>query len=195
MNTYQLNAEGYADPTVGAAFANIAKEKRKSIPPAPVSVPPAFLRSDTAGRVVPVKTVKLSNCGITWNKRLSKILKVPGEIILCTYSLVNLPFLTRVFSQRSTGVTIITHERYSDMAKRLKEAHPDLKVYVSPYVHAKLLLADPRLVWVSSENLGHNKNSFDCSIGLESLAAYVHYKAQVDRLLRNASTVEITSCS
>lgn len=57
--------------------------------------------------------------------------------------------------------------------------------------HAKLALIGPETVWLSSENLGKKKNTFDASIGIHSKEAYDHYHVQIESLLRSRDTTEI----
>ena len=149
-----------------------------------------MLKTDTSGTVVNAD-IKLSNYATTWNTRLAKIMSQPGDIIVCTFSISDLPYICRILAKHSNGVTILAHERYAYQAKLLKKWYPEIRIYVSPYAHAKLVLQEPGLVWLSSENLGHTKKSFDASICIENEEVYSHYLSQVDRLLRNQETIEI----
>ena len=148
------------------------------------------LKTDTAGPVINTN-VKLSNYGVTWNTRFEQIYRDPGEVIICTFSLSNLSFVSRTLSRRSHNVTIIAHDSYRKQAQMVKNWYPDVDIYVSPYSHAKMLLAEPATVYVSSENLGHKKKSFDASICMESEEIYQHYRAQVERLINNPETERI----
>lgn len=148
------------------------------------------LRSDTAGPVVKAD-VKLSNYGVTWNTRLEQLSRDPAEVIICTFSLANMQFISKVLNRRSQGVTIVAHDSYRRIAEKIKQWYPNVEIYVSPYSHAKLMLAEPETVYVSSENLGHTKKSFDASIGIESPEVYQHYRSQVERLIQNPYTERI----
>ena len=90
-------------------------------------------------------------------------------------------------------MTIIVNSKYAFTAQKYKNWYPKIDMYISPYAHAKLVLAEPDIVYLSSENLGNNPGSFDAPIGLESVEAYEHYKSQVDRLLRKSDTEKLES--
>jgi len=150
------------------------------------------MKTDTAGVVVDGK-MKLSNFGVTWNTRLHRLLKQEGNITICTHSIANMAFLTRLLRVRSENVTIIVNSKYAFTAQKYKNWYPKIDMYISPYAHAKLVLAEPDIVYLSSENLGNNPGSFDATIGLESVEAYEHYKSQVDRLLRKSDTEKLES--
>jgi len=150
------------------------------------------MKTDTAGTVIEAK-IKLSNFGVTWNTRLQKLLKQDGNITFCTYSIANMPFVTRLLQTRSENVTIIMNSRYAYLAQKYKNWYPQVEMYISPDVHAKLVIAEPNIVYLSSENLGNNPGSFDATIGVESEEAYEHYKSQVDRVLRRNNTMKIES--
>ena len=150
------------------------------------------MKTDTAGVVVDGK-MKLSNFGVTWNTRLHRLLKQEGNITICTHSIANMAFLTRLLRVRSENVTIIVNSKYAYTAQKYKNWYPKIDMYISPYAHAKLVLAEPDIVYLSSENLGNNPGSFDATIGLESAEAYEHYKSQVDRLLRKSDTEKLES--
>ena len=149
-------------------------------------------KSDCSGLAL-TADIKLSNAGTTWNTRLDPIDKHDRLVTLVTYSLCDFPHLSRIASKRpdGAGIRIICNNRYELNAIRLKRQFPALQIYVSPHAHAKLTLIAPDTVWVSSENLGHKKKSFDASIGIESEEAYQHYLTQVESLLRSGVTKEI----
>ena len=149
-------------------------------------------KTDCGGTAMTVD-VKLSNKATTWNTRLSQIGRHNHEIIIVTFSLFDFEYISKIVSkrERGMGITIICNSKYEANAYCLKREFPDLKIYVSPYAHAKLALIEPETVWLSSENLGRKKNTFDASIGIHSREAYGHYHAQIESLLRSRDTREI----
>ena len=149
-------------------------------------------KTDCGGAAM-TTNVKLSNKCTTWNTRLQHIGKHDNEVILVTFSICNHEYISKLISkrERGAGITIICHSKYEVNAYHLKRAFPDLKIYVKPYVHAKLALIGPDTVWLSSENLGRKHNTFDASIGIQDTAAFDHYHAQIESLLRSRDTTEI----
>ena len=148
------------------------------------------LKTDTAGPVTEAK-IKLSNYGVTWNTRLEKILKTDAKVVICTFSISNMTFLSRLLKNRTEGITIVANSEYKWLAQKYKNWYPDLEIYTTHLAHAKLVLAEPDIVYLSSENLGHNMDSFDATIGVESTKVYEHYKVQVEKLLSRADTEKL----
>ena len=145
------------------------------------------------GGVAMTADIKLSKGATTWNTRLSQISRHDHLVTLVTFSLCDFTYISKLVSKREAGagIRIICGDKYEWNAIQLKKQFPDLKIYVSPHAHAKLALIEPNTVWVSSENLGHKKETFDASIGIHSVEAYNHYLSQVERLLRSRDTREI----
>jgi hypothetical protein len=150
-------------------------------------------RTDSGGMALEAE-IKLSNKATTWNTRLDHISRHDRAVTLVTFSLCDYDYICRIVSkrERGAGITIICNSKYESNAYLIKRAFPDLKIYVNPYAHAKLALVEPGTVWLSSENLGKKKNTFDASIGIHSEEAYNHYYSQVQSLLRSRDTKEIT---
>ena len=145
------------------------------------------------GGIAMTANIKLSNAATTWNTRLSQIGRHDHLVTLVSFSLCDFTYLSKIISKRDagTGIRIICGDKYEWNAIQLKRLFPDLKIYISPHAHAKLALIEPSTVWVSSENLGHVRDSFDASIGIHSEEAYNHYLAQIESLLRSRDTREI----
>ena len=138
--------------------------------------------------------IKISNKATTWNTRLSQIGRHDKAVTIVTFSLCDFDYISKIVSKRKggAGITIVCNSKYEPNAWLLKRAFPELRMFVSPYAHAKLALIEPETVWVSSENLGHKSSTFDASIGIHDQEAYNHYFSQIESLLRSRDTKEIT---
>ena len=149
-------------------------------------------KTDCGGIALTVDA-KLLYRDTTWKTRLKQIGKHDNEVIIVTYSLCQFDFISRIISQRDggKGITIICNSKFEANAYCIKKNFPDLKIYVNPTAHAKMALIGPGTVWLSSENLGKVKDTFDASIGIESKEAYDHYHAQIEHLLCSKHTREI----
>lgn len=77
-------------------------------------------------------------------------------------------------------MTIIANSRYADQALELKQAYPDLRIFLDPRVHAKMTLASSGKVWLGSANMAMS-NSLDSTIGIESPAVYAYFMDQIRR--------------
>ena len=125
--------------------------------------------------------IKVATQTSTWNTRLSQLLHGKAEITICTFSLPRSSvFLKKLFDKRSKNVTIIANSKFEAEAKSLKLSYPNLRIILSPKVHAKLALAAPDKVWLSSENLVHSR-SFENTVGIHNRAVYDFYIAELTK--------------
>jgi len=150
------------------------------------------LNTDTGGVVVNAD-IKLSNRYTTWNTRLDKIGQTDNELIIISFSLSNVSYIEKILSKRENGrgITLIGNTAYYKNAVSLKRMLPEMKIYIHPQVHAKLILYAPGTVWLSSENIGHRPKAFDATIEIESNFVYNHYFSQVESLFRSRDIYEI----
>ncbi len=100
-----------------------------------------------------VAEVKAYNLDFSTTLFLSSLLRQPGDVVICTYSL---PAVNAIYPAglniRTEGVTIIAHTNYLEQAKALKQRYPALRIYLNNRAHAKMILTHDRL-WVGSANL------------------------------------------
>lgn len=135
-------------------------------------------RTDQGGLATRAE-IKVSTQASTWNTRLTQLLRTKTEITICTFSLPKRPdSLIKLFDKRSKGVTIIANNKFEAEAKVLKTRFPELRIILSPRIHAKMALAAPDKVWLSSENLAHSQN-FENTVGIHSRAVYDFYMAEL----------------
>ncbi|MDL2205389.1 phospholipase D family protein [Eubacteriales bacterium OttesenSCG-928-N13] len=134
-----------------------------------------------AGGLAVKAHIKVSTQGSTWNTRLTQLLIRNAEITICTFSLPKRgDFLTKLFDKRSKGVTLIVNSKFRTEATALKARYPDLRIFLSPDTHAKLALAAPDKVWLSSENLVRSPN-FENTVGIHNVEVYEFYMEQLMR--------------
>lgn len=125
--------------------------------------------------------IKLSTQTSTWRTRLTALLRSDDEITICTFSLPKrTDYLASLFRVRSKGVTIIVNQKFEHEAKALKSIYQELCIILSPNVHAKMALASPDKVWLSSENLVKG-SSFEGTVGIHSIAAYTFLMAELQK--------------
>ncbi len=140
--------------------------------------------TDNGGVAVSIMDAKIltSETASTWNTRLSQIgttnLK-DKRVIICTYSLPDLEYSKQIFDKRSKNVMLIVNEKFSDKAEELRKLYPDLEIYLRADVHAKIVLVEPRTVWLSSANFGKS-NWFEQTIGIHSEEVYNFYLEQIN---------------
>ena len=125
--------------------------------------------------------IKVTTQVSTWNTRLTQLLRGKAEITICTFSLPrSSDCLAKLFDKRSKNVTIIANSKFEAEARMLKLRYPDLRIILSPQVHAKIALAAPDKVWLSSENLVHSRN-FENTVGIHNRNVYDFYIAELTR--------------
>ena len=127
--------------------------------------------------------VQIKPCSFDFQliKQLGGMLNGANEITIISYALPhNIEYLNGVFDNRSKGVNIICNSKYAEDAKALKEKYPDLRIFTDPSVHAKMILAAPARVWVSSTNLGTTRSA-EGTVGIESRAVYGFYEDEIIR--------------
>ena len=75
------------------------------------------------------------------------------------------------------------NSKFEKDATMLRLRYPSLRVILRRDVHAKMVLADPCTVWLSSANFGAS-GWFESTIGIHSKAAYDFYLEQLSRYLK-----------
>lgn len=145
-------------------------------------------KKDNGGLVISIEDAKIltSRTASSWNTRLSQI-GTPNlkdkKIIICTYSLPNLEYSKQIFDKRSKNVMLIVNEKFGDKAKELRNLYPDLEIHLKADVHAKIVLVEPKTVWLSSANFGES-DWFEQTIGIHSKEAYNFYLDEIERYLK-----------
>ncbi len=137
-------------------------------------------KTDNGGLAVKAD-IKVAKQASTWNTRLTQLLRGKSEIIICTFSLPKgLGYLTKLLDKRTRGVTIIANRKFESEARMLKKLYPELRIYLSMHTHAKMALAAPDRVWLSSENLVHSRN-FENTVGIHNRSIYEFYMVELTR--------------
>lgn len=144
-------------------------------------------KTDNGGLAVSIMDAKVltSETASTWNTRLSQIgtqnLK-DKKVIICTYSLPDLEYCKQIFDKRSDNVILIVNEKFSDKAKELENLYPELEIHIKDDIHAKMVLVEPKTVWLSSANFGKS-DWFEQTIGIHSEEVYNFYLEQINKYL------------
>lgn len=105
------------------------------------------------------------------------------RVIICTYSVPNLNYVFRIFDRRSDNITLIMNSKFEDTACILRARYPAMRIITKKDVHAKLVLAEPYTVWLSSANFGAS-GWFESTIGIHSKIVYDFYMEQLAKYLK-----------
>lgn len=123
--------------------------------------------------------VSTSEDGPTWLDRYKQYAKKKkNKIIICTYSVPSEKYVHEMFDLRSKNVTLIVNEKFTDKAIKIADRYPDMTVIACNDMHAKIMLVEPDVVWLSSENFGYS-SWFEESIGFISPEGYRYYKEKI----------------
>ena len=116
--------------------------------------------------------VKAYNFGFSTAKNLASVIRANDKVTVVSFALpTHACFRPNGLGICPQNVTIIANNRYADQALKLKQAYPDLRIFLDPRVHAKMTLASSGKVWLGSANMAMS-NSLDSTIGIESPAVY-----------------------
>ena len=137
-------------------------------------------RTDNGGMALNIQDAKISaGCsGSLWTTRLSQIAKVKGKIIIVTYSLPSLEDIKNILTKQPENVALVYHEKFNHKASAIRIYCPLIDLYPMPDCHAKIVLVEPKTVWLSSANFGKSK-WFENTIGIHSREAYDYYYKKI----------------
>ena len=146
------------------------------------------LKTDEEGIVTNAK-IKVSTKHSDWYKRMN--IQDCERMFVCTYSFSDMFFIRRILSKVNCDITLIANTKYYNTASKIKTEFPLVKMFLSPNAHAKILLAEPDIVWVSTDNFGHIPDSYDAAVGICNKDVYNHFYKQIKHILIQPSTMEL----
>ena len=93
--------------------------------------------------------VKAFNFGFSTAKNLASVIRANDKVTVVSFALpTHACFRPNGLGICPQNVTIIANSRYADQALELKQAYPDLRIFLDPRVHAKMTLASSGKVWI-----------------------------------------------
>lgn len=131
------------------------------------------MKTDNGGLATTARVKVSLGKGSTWATRLSQIGKSSGEIIICTYSLPNLDYMSQILDKRS-DITIVCHKKFQEKASILQQKYPRLNIILKSDIHAKMVLIQPETVILSSANFG-SSGWLEHTITVKSESVYSYY--------------------
>lgn len=134
-------------------------------------------KTDDGGVALSLKDCKLM-ATTSWDASLSQ---ATGRVVIVTYSLPDLRYIAGILNKRS-DVHLVMNSKFKDRAMRLKRRYPELRITMRNDLHAKMVLAEPDMVWLSSANFGRSR-WFEHTIGIHDRQAYEFYKGQLEDYL------------
>lgn len=147
-------------------------------------------KDDVHGKVFKSSEVKLYYSGShTWAMKLSQLAGQAGVVRIVTYSLPDMDYVKKQFRRRPHDIWLICHSKFRKGAIEIKRAFPKIKVAVKDDVHSKVLLIEPKTVYVTSANFGLSK-WHETTIGVRSQEAHDAYvENSFDKLWKQSEEI------
>ena len=141
-------------------------------------------RTDNGGYAFKSSDLKLTTISSTWGTRLSQLSRQVGIVRIITYSLPNREYAKKQLGRRPTDIFIIAHEKFEKQAREIKTCFPKVRIAVASDIHSKILLIEPKTIWISSANFG-DSGWQETTIGIRSEEALNWYVKQIYEPLWN----------
>lgn len=128
---------------------------------------------------VEVKFSKMLN----WNQKFNGLKK--RNIIVSTYTLPNLDYLRTIIAKlfaQGNSLTIYANDIVLPTLQLLKKEFPQLVYDTRPNLHAKMVLIENNIVWLSSQNFG-SSSWFENTINLKGLESYDYFYKRLSEFL------------
>jgi phosphatidylserine/phosphatidylglycerophosphate/cardiolipin synthase-like enzyme len=132
------------------------------------------MKTDNGGYVTRAEIKVSFGKGSTWATKLSQIAKSKGDVLICTYSLPNIEYMSKILDKKS-NVTIICHEKFQDRANAIKSRYPTVNIIFKPDIHAKIVLVEPETTILSSANFG-SSGWYEHSTIIKNRDIYLYYE-------------------
>lgn len=130
---------------------------------------------DNHGKLFKSSELKLYYSGThTWAMKLSQLHRQTGYVRIITYSLPDIDYVRQQFHRRPYDISIICHSKFRDKAIEIKKAFPNIRIAVKNSVHSKVLLIEPKTLYVTSANFGRSHWHETC-LGARSKVAHDEY--------------------
>ena len=132
-------------------------------------------KDDVHGKVFRSSEIKLYYSGAhTWAMKLSQLARQTGTVRIITYSLPDMDYVKEQFDRRPNGVWLICNSKFKSRASEIKRVYPEIKIAFKDDVHSKVLLIEPKTVYITSANFGLS-GWHETTIGVRSKEAHDSY--------------------
>ena len=120
---------------------------------------------------------------LNWNQKFNGY--HGRNIVITSYTLPNYDYvctiLTKLFKQ-GNRVTIYANTISDNVLRHLSKKFPCLNYKTFPNMHAKMVLVDNNIVWLSSQNLG-TSSWFENTINIHSKKAYKYFYDRLNEFI------------
>lgn len=123
--------------------------------------------NDQHGLVFKSSEIKLYAPSHSYAMKISQIWRQKGMMRIMTYSLPSIAYVHEQLGRRPYGIQIICHEKFHDRAVGIKNKFHEIAIRTSPTMHSKVILIEPKTIYIGSENFGSSGWTETC-IGVRS---------------------------
>ena len=106
-----------------------------------------------------------------WVGKILPLQNPEAKVRILTYSLWG---AWNAFFHIPNKIYLVCHSKFKDEAIKLKEFHPQINIATHPKIHAKVVLIEPELLYVSSCNFA-GSDWHETTISIRSKESYDNY--------------------
>lgn len=127
--------------------------------------------NDMHGLVFKSSELKLYAPSHTYGMKISQIWRQEGVMRIMTYSLPSVKYVHEQLGRRPWDIQVICHSQFLPKAQAIKNKFPGIHIKTLNNVHSKVILIEPKTLYIGSENFGHSGWIETC-IGVRSKEAH-----------------------
>ena len=120
---------------------------------------------------------------VNWNQKFNNVRD--RHIVICTQTLPNMDYVRTMISKllgENNKICIIAHYDAGFRLEALKNEFPSIKTYIYNNFHAKMVLIEKDIVWLSSQNFG-TSTWFENTIRIKNQKAYNYYVHKLEEFI------------
>lgn len=126
----------------------------------------------------------------TWGMKLSQLNRQYGVVRIITYSLPNVEYAVNLLGKRPQNIFVVCHAKFIERARAIKKALPEIRIAIAEELHAKMLMIEPKTVYIGSSNFGHS-NWQECEVGIRDNNVHDACTKTFERLWQQATEVAV----
>lgn len=127
--------------------------------------------NDIHGLVFKSSELKLYAPSHSYGMKVSQLWRQTGIMRIMTYSLPSVDYVEKQLGRRPYDICVLCHEKFRAKAQAIKEKFPSISIRTLDNIHSKVILIEPKTLYIGSENFGHSGWIETC-IGVRSAQAH-----------------------
>jgi hypothetical protein len=127
--------------------------------------------NDIHGLLFKSSELKLYAPSHSYGMKISQIWRQTGVMRIMTYSLPSVDYVHKQIGRRPYDIWVLCHEKFRSRAQAIKNKFPGISICTLDNIHSKVILIEPKTLYIGSENFGHSGWIETC-IGVRSAQAH-----------------------